>query len=534
VRLQNSEDRLEVKGEIPPGLPGHAATAAEPATASKWPGRTVALLAGSVLLVAVGFRLYALGRLPGINGDEAWYGLQVARLLNGDPVEWRTPNLNLPGPLQLGLLLLLLLFLPRSFTALRLPSVISSLAQMALTYWVAKRHFDRVTAAIALLLTAALPINIAYARFGWDPSHSGLIAIVATHFALSGNVWASALAFTFALLVQPTNVFIAPFLVAVLLGVENTRIGLRGAALRTALHVALLSASLGVLKLTSATSTTWAARNLTGEALTRVADPSQWSESAVLYSRLLSGDSVYQYVVGTGYGTATIDLLVWLTLVGVSVAGGLALRTRTFGREAGVVVGWVGSLLSFFILAGPEAMRPESERYAVCLLVPTTLAVSVLLRHAFERMARVLPLVAAGLAATLALASFGTHYLAELRSRGSSSHQTFWTGAVEPKEEAFQRIASDAQNRETCVVADTWWVYWPLAYLAQGSHLQVAIAGQQPPTLPPGGIYWVGFPGGPFDRVASTNAGALPRWDIESAGARTALRVWWTPPLQAR
>ena len=34
----------------------------------------------------------ALGRLPGVNGDEAWYGVQVLRLLSGEAVDWRTPT----------------------------------------------------------------------------------------------------------------------------------------------------------------------------------------------------------------------------------------------------------------------------------------------------------------------------------------------------------------------------------------------------------------------------------------------------------
>ncbi len=527
ARMQNRRSASGVDGNDP--RRSFAKSVAEPAGMTKRRRRAVFAGIAVVLGVAVAFRLYGLGRLPGINGDEAWYGVQLARLLDGAPFEWRTPHGNIPGPLHSGLLLLLLLFSPRSLTVLRLPSVISSLAQIGLTYAIAKKHFDRPTGVIALLLTASLPINIAYARFGWDPSHSGLAAIVAAHFALSGNVWASALAFVFALLVHPTNVFVAPFLVAVLFGVEHARIGWRGALVRTGLHAALLGAGLAVLGLAAAPGD---ARAITGDALTRAVDPSAWVASAVLYSRLLSGDSVYQYVVGSGFGAATTltDLLVGTILLALLVMGGLALRARPFGREAGVVVGWLGSVASFFILVGSDAMRPHLERYAVCLLVPTTLAMTVLLRHALGRANGAVPAIAAGIMATLALAGFGTRYLHQLQTRGSSSHETFWTGPVEPKEEAFRRIAADAEhNGGACIVADSWWVYWPLAFLAQGTNLLVTEPNALPATAPPGGVYLVGFPDGPFERAASRTPALLPRWDIHGAEGRTVLRVWWMP-----
>jgi hypothetical protein len=43
----------------------------------------VGALAMLCLALAVFYRLYALGRLPGINGDEAWYGVQLQRYFDG-------------------------------------------------------------------------------------------------------------------------------------------------------------------------------------------------------------------------------------------------------------------------------------------------------------------------------------------------------------------------------------------------------------------------------------------------------------------
>ena len=77
------------------------------------------LLPWLVIAIAILFRVYALGRLPGINGDEAWYGVQAQHWVNGEMVTWRTPSGNLPGPLQLGGLLLLQSVFEPSFALLR-------------------------------------------------------------------------------------------------------------------------------------------------------------------------------------------------------------------------------------------------------------------------------------------------------------------------------------------------------------------------------------------------------------------------------
>ena len=122
---------------------------------------------------------------------------------------------------------------------------------MMLAYLIVKKHFDRPTAVIALVLTAILPVNIAYARFGWDPSHSGLVVIVAAHFALAGSPWKSALVFAVALTVHPTNVFVAPFLVFVFLAARAEPDGWKRAVRRSALYVAFLVVALGVLAITS-------------------------------------------------------------------------------------------------------------------------------------------------------------------------------------------------------------------------------------------------------------------------------------------
>jgi hypothetical protein len=499
-------------------------------------GRWAGLLGWpAVLAVGLGlslvFRVYALGRLPGINGDEAWYGVQVLRFLAGEAVDWRTPTGNLPGPLHAGMLLGIQRFLDPSLVVLRLPSLIASLLQLGLTYVVVRRHFDRPTGVLALVLTAVLPVNIAYARFGWDPSHSGLVAIIAAYFALAGNPWGSALAFTLALAVHPTNVFLAPFLVIAFLGADWHRRGKWRVLARSGLHVGLLVAALGLLSRTTSggrASVAWP------DVVHRLTTPAEWGLFARLFSRLLTGDTVYAYIAGSGLGEAQVpaDVALALILLGLLGLGAWRLRKELWGAVPGVVVGWLASVVAFFLIAGNGSIQPHQERYALCLLVPTVLAVSVLLRELGERGARLWrPYALTTAVAALLLLSFHLRYFRFIEATGSTSHETFWTGAAEPKGAAFERILAEAGGKGGArVVAESWWVYWPLAYLAWGKPLDVVWLGPVPAASGrPGGTYWVGFPGAAIDQAFRGQGIGGRSFDIPGAGRPAALRVWWTP-----
>lgn len=492
------------------------------------PGLGWTIGCGIAVAVAIAFRFYALGRLPGINGDEAWYGVQVEHWLSGAAVQWRTPSGNIPGPLHLGLLTLLQLVAKPSFVLLRLPSVLSSLAALGLTYFTVRRHFDRPTAATALVVMAVLPVNLVYARFGWDPSHSGLVDMGAAAFALAGNPLGCALVFALALAVHPTNIFLAPFLVLAFWGGEMERRGRRGAAGRTALLIALLCVALGVISLTTSGSKATIALPAV---LDRLFHPDQWAGFVLLYLRLLTGDVSYVYITGTGLGAARgpAEMALAGLLFGLLVVAAAALSRQRVGREAGVLLGWLASLVLFFLLAGNQAISPHFERYALCLIVPTVLALALLLRELGERGAHWgRPFAVVGVAAALALAGFWQHYFVALETTGSASQETFWTGAREPKRAAFERIAA-ASPGGARIVAENWWLYWPIAYLAAGHPFDVDSERPSPGPVPAGGTYWVVFPDGDTDRWLAAGHSARSRWDIAGAGRPVSVRVWWVP-----
>ncbi len=173
----------------------------------------------AIIAVAVWFRCRDLGRLPGVNGDEAWYGVQAELVLHGQPIDWRTPTGNLLNPLFFGPQLLLHALFEPSFALLRATAVVSGLLALLVNYWFCGRLFGKRAAAISTVILAVLPTNIVYSRLAWDASQSLLVTLTTIYLALYAIVdsqrrtrWSAAalIAQAVAIVVHPTNVFVAP------------------------------------------------------------------------------------------------------------------------------------------------------------------------------------------------------------------------------------------------------------------------------------------------------------------------------------
>lgn len=488
----------------------------------------------AIVAIALLFRIVGLGHLPGLNGDEAWYGVLAQSIAAGAEPSWRTPTGNLPGPFQLGSLLILQSIFPPSFALLRVPAVLSSIAAASLAWWLVRRHFGGPAGSIALILMAALPVNIAYARLGWDPSHVPLIGLIAAAFALANRPTACAAAFAVAMAAHPTSIFILPFLALCLLGAAKERDGWRPALVRTGMTAGgLLLIALAMLMIITSGGNATARPS---DVLTRMIDPRQWAAFALLYGRLLTGQTVYQYVVGTDFGRARelIDFATILLLAGMTAYGLSSLIRRPFGREAGVVAGWLATLLGFFLIAGNGAITPQFERYALCLIGPTVIALAVLVRELGGREARLLfPLGISASLAMLLLAGFGQFYVRALEMNGGLAHRTFQTGSVEPKQAAFDAIQAEAAGRPTRVIAEDWWLYWPIAYLAADKPIAVTdLSATTPHAAMAAGRLWLTFAGSTVDRRLAATPGAVLSKTIAGTGRPALLHLWRTgPPL---
>jgi len=98
---------------------------------------------GAWWIVAVLLRSLDLGNIPGINGDEAWSGVQALRMLRGDPIDWRTPTGN---PINFFFILPLVglhAVLPASFWLLRIVPLVSGLLALAANYFLCRRAVRR-------------------------------------------------------------------------------------------------------------------------------------------------------------------------------------------------------------------------------------------------------------------------------------------------------------------------------------------------------------------------------------------------------
>ena len=172
-----------------------------------------------MIAVAVWFRCHDLGNLPGVNGDEAWYGVQAELVLHGQPITWHTPTGNLLNPLFFGPQLLLHALFEPSFGLLRATAAASGILALVVNFWLCRRVFGKRAAVISTTILAVLPVDIVYSRLAWDACQSLLVTLPAIYLPLRAIVepaqrlrfcGGGLAALAVAIVVHPTNIFVAP------------------------------------------------------------------------------------------------------------------------------------------------------------------------------------------------------------------------------------------------------------------------------------------------------------------------------------
>jgi hypothetical protein len=446
-----------------------------------------------------------LDHVPGVNGDEAWGGVQAARMAAGEVFSWRTPTGNPLNPFFFLPLAALHAAWPASIELLRLPAALSGVLALAVNYLLCRRTFDRRTATISTLLLAVLPVNIAYSRFGWDASQTLLASVLVIYPALRfareparrGPLLWSAVALGGAMLVHPTNIFLTPFLVVAAVVAwrdDMARLVKRPWNVR---HLALLLASIAVAAVVA-----WLGRHWLTVVGGRLLAPHEAAEFARHYLRLFSGATVYQYIAGSlrpaagefFWMLAAHDLA---ALAGALLVAGtwwtMLRRTRRQSpgeradraTNADVCLAFAGALmvLGFFLVAGPKAIAPHYERYAICLVAPGALlaarAAAWQVDHARSLVARRRGCAVLSCAGGALLASCYLHYFDFMSRTGGRSHVAFRSAEVDPKEQVLRHIvARRGGSQAVYIVASSWWSYWPLAYLATGETVVYVVTGE--------------------------------------------------------
>lgn len=475
--------------------------------------------AAGVLLLALILRIYGIDRLPGLNADEAWYGVAALEFLDGRRFGMVTPNGNRLGPLQFAELVFLHLFFEPSGTILRIPSLLSSMGAIALAYVAGKRIGGGATAWSAALIMTLLPINIAYARLGWDPSHSGLLVLLATCLLLGGSRLGSAVLFAGSLLVHPTNLFAAPFLLMIRAGQAFEQQG-ASKVRAIAAYLALLLVGIAVYYAMRAGTDSLVEPE---DVARRLIDPSQYLEFARRFGDLLTGETVYLYLAGKGMGVIAAAVA-WLT---VALLGLLMLRRinlRGLDVKQGVLLGWVASVAAFFALAGPDAIAPGYERYGFVLIAPTALALAVMMEPWIGRGWFCWSGGATGIAA---LAAVMISLIVPLSSGEDAAHRSFRTGQVEPKVAAAEALKLLAARRPIEVLPEDYWLYLPIDYLLHDQPVRLRWRRDEPALDASGApnSYWLVWSGSETEaRIRSAGRHRLV-WESRDRPARQ-IRIW--------
>jgi len=511
------------------------------------------LFAASVILLfaaAVGCRALMLDRLPGLNGDEAWLGVQVQHWLRGEVIAWQTPTGNPVNPLMFLPMAALHAWLPPSITLLRLTALLSGLLALGVNYILCRRVLGPRQAAFSTLVLTVLPATIAYSRFAWDASQTVLVSLPvlycsmgAVRSAARGGRWlaSAAAALLLAVLVHPTNVFLAPLVIVA--AAWCGRQPLRAFASRwkservfwPALIVLLVVAGASIFLVTQGDKP--GLQTHAAQGAERIVSPVQAAVFAQRCVDLLSGTSVYRFIPASQLQTVDPETLAyramaWAILLMAAYGAWMELRQQRRPDAAVLMLGLGLSLAAFYLVAGPGALQPHFERYGMWMIAPCSLVLATGLgwwTKPRRKALRLRPAMAMLLAWAM-LAGFGWHYFRPLLSGRTDAHVAFRTAHVEPKLAALRLIEAQQSGQPARIAAEGWWLYWPLAYLA-GEHPRCKVFPRDVPTIQSAetaGAWKVTFCE-PAQAAAATpvTLGASPQIIMDAAG-RPLVRI--VPP----
>ena len=429
------------------------------------------LALGAIVLAGVALRVIGLDRWPGINGDEAWYGVNAQLLLEGQRPFFRT---GIGNPLNLFHSLPILLtaaMLPPAQFLLRVPSVIWGSLAVVAAYPLLARTLGSRAALLVTTLLAVSPAAVAYSRFGWDPSATPFFTLAAVALALADRPLLAGLATLGGIAVHPTNVFAVPIIAGAWFPSARARFAAAGAPARRQLAIGA-----GVLAMLSVPVVLWligtppystvlpSIRVMAGRALS----PSDWLSVVHGVLRLFAGVTTATHIAGPVPTTArhAAEVFAALLFVVPVLVGWRRLADDRAHQFAWLAAGVACSLVVFQIVALPGSFEAPTERYAMFLLSPLIVLCAMAMEAMMQDRPRTawpaMSLAVAGLFAVLV----GTYFV-PIVTRGGESQPSFKTGVLEPKDAAFAFLLEASRSADVVrVVAENWGLYWSLRYLA--------------------------------------------------------------------
>src|SRR5687768_11301732 len=291
-------------------------------------GLEIIVVAG-LLGIAVWFRLMRLSSVPGISGDEGWWGIQALAWLSGRPYEAHTTSGNPTDLFFLVPVALVHTLAPPSFLLLRAVPAFVNLLALPVGFWLVRRLYGSPTAWIYTGALAILPAAIAHSRICQDPSQSVFWTGIFIFVCLLGfkerhRAWiylgAAAALFPVVLWTHPTNVFAAPFLLLPALAAIAPLLPVSWTSRATLMVAAVGLAALGTaiawpLLRHLPLSSQYLDQPWLSTALARLTDVRQWLEFAANNVRLFNGVTVYHYFSGARPPALVHDAAFMLALV---------------------------------------------------------------------------------------------------------------------------------------------------------------------------------------------------------------------------
>lgn len=479
--------------------------------------RWVLIVAALLLALTACLRSYRLGSLPGINGDEAWLGTQVAHALRGEPFSWRTITGNWINPFFWLMESVLLGALPPDLLLLRVPAALLAGVGGVASAWLGRWLYASWEEGVLLaVVTLSLPLHLAYSRLGWDPSFvlftAPLLLLPAARLAEPGatrrewalvgagaffSVWVHLSSLIVVALVLVCLALVrAPAVVRALRGRGRSGQRVAGGGVAAAVSTALLiGGGLMVLRLQKV-SVGLALKALGAGAVALVQDPGRTAEQLLQFGAILAGGRGHAFLAGTPASPLAQAGASLCTALFVVLSLDLGLRRG--GRGGDRLLGLLGMAALLLVMIGFEGVFGLAvlghERYLLWLvpLFALILTRGLLVRSRLVgggEMGRVVLL----LFAAAGLCSTWTGYFRPLLSQtyASTLDRTFWTGPREPKAEAAALIrsafppGSAPGPEERIVIVEDWSLHQTLRFLLEPEFTVQAPQEADLSTLPP-------------------------------------------------
>jgi hypothetical protein len=432
-----------------------------------------AAIGGMALCLAL--RLIWLDRLPGINGDEAWYGVQVQRLMEGTSWSGRTPTGLPTNPLLIVTHWSLLQFCEPSFWVLRLPIAIWSAVGLVLTgVFYRVLYGDRTESLVVIFVTACLPAHLAYSRFCWDSSFAfvsfplfifPLLRVIEGHRNVSNvslfiagsvlTVWVHA---THALLV------VAGFVVLML-----QYKGAILAFLKRRPFTSLALAAVAVLIAWWAVRESYQLRILLQSVISSV---DRLPQHLAGLSDVMLGPRVYRYLAGTPEHESIVAGRIVFYILAAAFLGAMWIRGPIGDRKLVLVA--VLTLLLVFLAGRMLRLHRESYERYILYLVPF---LGLIIVRGTRALVAPTGLAHARVIHTWLLLALSFFFLIQswrayfepLRDAAyaAQQHRTFRSDSMEPKAAAAAVIREYSAFSPVAipVFVEDWWVQHALDYL---------------------------------------------------------------------